>query len=128
LFLISNKDSGEVSNLNTPAEVELEQPIESNNSSSVEQTDTKTIAAAEVSQHNSENDCWTIINGKVYDITSYIPRHPGGNEILLACGKDGTSLFTSRTDDDGEEIGSGTPHSTSASNQLKQFLLGDLED
>ena len=47
----------------------------------------------EVSKHSTKEDCWTVIEGRVYDITSYIPRHPGGGNILSACGTDGTAFF-----------------------------------
>ncbi len=90
------------------------------------QLDTKTVSADEVKVHNSKDDCWTIISGKVYDITEYIPNHPGGDEILRACGDDGTQLFTERTDDDGEAVGSGTPHSPTAESLLADFYIGDL--
>lgn len=90
------------------------------------QSSSKTISADEVKKHNSKDDCWTIVQGNVYDITSYIPNHPGGDEILRACGEDGTELFTARTDKDGETVGSGTPHSPSAQSQLEAFLVGRL--
>ena len=35
-----------------------------------------------------------VINGKVYDVTQYIPFHPGGQKILMGVGKDGTDLFS----------------------------------
>lgn len=88
--------------------------------------DPKLITKAELAQHNKKSDCWTIVSGKVYDITSYIPRHPGGDDILLACGADGTSLFTSRETSSGEVVGSGDPHSSSASSQLQRLYIGDL--
>jgi len=47
----------------------------------------------EVATHNSAASCWMAIRGKVYDVTSFISRHPGGNNILKGCGKDATSLF-----------------------------------
>ncbi len=84
------------------------------------------LTAAEVAEHNTSDDCWTIINNSVYDITEYVPRHPGGDDIILACGSDGTSLFMSRTTEDGETVGSGEPHSSKAQNQLAQFKIGDL--
>ena len=34
-----------------------------------------------------------MIENKVYDVTSFIPQHPGGNEILKGCGKDATTMF-----------------------------------
>lgn len=50
--------------------------------------------SAEVAQHSSESSCWSIVNGNVYDLTSYIPRHPGGKrEILGICGRDGSFAF-----------------------------------
>jgi hypothetical protein len=49
---------------------------------------------AEVALHASESSCWSIVNGNVYDLTSYIPKHPGGSsKIIRICGKDGSSAF-----------------------------------
>lgn len=84
------------------------------------------FTSAEVAAHNTEADCWSIINDNVYDLTSYIPRHPGGDEILRACGVDGTSLFTSRTTESGEAVGTGTGHSSSAQSQLESLKVGTL--
>mmetsp|Transcript_19611 Transcript_19611/g.36052 ORF Transcript_19611/g.36052 Transcript_19611/m.36052 type:complete len:239 (+) Transcript_19611:4044-4760(+) len=47
----------------------------------------------EVAQHNKAGDVWIVIKGKVYDITQYVPYHPGGDIILTAAGSDGTTLF-----------------------------------
>lgn len=80
----------------------------------------------EVSMHNSRTDCWTVISGEVYDLTDYVIRHPGGNEILRACGTDATSLFNSRQTTDGQPVGSGTPHSQAAREQLTQLKIGNL--
>ncbi len=42
---------------------------------------------SELSTHNSLSDCWVAYDGKVYDITSFLPNHPGGiNRILPYCG------------------------------------------
>ncbi|KAI8956886.1 hypothetical protein F5Y11DRAFT_361311 [Daldinia sp. FL1419] len=39
-------------------------------------------------------DAWTALGGRVYNITPYIPFHPGGEpELLRAAGRDGTKLF-----------------------------------
>lgn len=92
----------------------------------VETADQEVYAAAEVADHNSATDCWTIIDGSVYDITSYVSRHPGGDDILAACGTDGTTLFTQRTDDSGDAVGSGTPHSSSAASQLASLKIGTV--
>lgn len=45
-------------------------------------------------QHKSRDDCWTMLGGKVYNITPYVKFHPGGvDEIMKCAGRDGTSLF-----------------------------------
>lgn len=44
--------------------------------------------------HKQKNDCWTVLKGKVYNITPYVKFHPGGVEEIMKCaGKDGTTLF-----------------------------------
>ena len=48
----------------------------------------------EVSLHNTKDDAWFIIEGKVIDVTSFVDSHPGGGEPLLeVAGKDATSAF-----------------------------------
>lgn len=88
----------------------------------------RVFSLAEVEKHGTENDCWTVIDGGVYDITSYIGRHPGGNEILRACGADSTQLFKTRTDTDGNPIGSGQPHSAVAEAQLEKMRIGGVSE
>lgn len=86
----------------------------------------KTFTMAEIATHNSKTDCWTVISGQVYELTDFVNRHPGGNEVVRACGIDATTLFTSRTTEDGQPIGSGTPHSRVAQEQLDQLKIGNL--
>jgi cytochrome b involved in lipid metabolism len=39
-------------------------------------------------------DAWTVLGGKVYNITPYLLYHPGGEpELMKAAGRDGTKLF-----------------------------------
>ena len=43
----------------------------------------KVISLAEVAKHNTVASCWIVVEGKVYDATSYLQPHPGGKEIIL---------------------------------------------
>ena len=70
--------------------------------------------AADVAAHSTASDCWMILSGNVYDLTSFLPSHSGGaSSISPKCGQDGTSLFSGR-------------HSASYLNQLNTYLLGTL--
>ncbi len=86
----------------------------------------KTFTLSDVAQHNSKEDCWTVISDDVYDLTKFISRHPGGDEILRACGTDATMLFSSRQTNDGQLVGTGTPHSKVAGEQLIKLKIGKL--
>lgn len=48
----------------------------------------------QVAEHASKEDCWIIISDKVYDVTEFIAKHPGGAEVLAnQCGKESTQAF-----------------------------------
>ncbi|KAF8167968.1 FMN-dependent dehydrogenase-domain-containing protein [Crassisporium funariophilum] len=48
----------------------------------------------QVSEHKSPNSCWVIIQNKVYDVTEFLPEHPGGADIILKyAGRDATSVY-----------------------------------
>ncbi|XP_014843116.1 PREDICTED: cytochrome b5-like isoform X1 [Poecilia mexicana] len=76
---------------------------------------TKYYTLEEVRVHNMSNDTWLIIHNKIYDITSFLEEHPGGEEVLLEQGgSDATESF--------EDVG----HSTDAREMLQQFYIGEL--
>lgn len=55
----------------------------------------KPYTVEEVKLHNKENDLWTILDGKVFNLTLYFDYHPGGaKKLMLGAGKDCTSLFS----------------------------------
>lgn len=88
---------------------------ETNNNSSA----TKTFTAAELAAHSTESDCWVAISGKVYNVTTIIPTHPGGPEAIVPfCGKDATVAFQ-------ERAGKG-PHPEQAQNNLANYYEGEL--
>ena len=48
----------------------------------------------EVAMHNSDKSPWTVVGGRVYDLTGFLYKHPGGySAISKAVGRDGTSVF-----------------------------------
>ncbi len=52
---------------------------------------------AEVAKHTTASDCWTVVNGEVYNLSSFTGKHPGGvPAISKICGVDGTAIFTAQ--------------------------------
>jgi hypothetical protein len=52
------------------------------------------FTAEEVAQHNKASDCWTIVDGFVYDVTSFANRHPAGSEAIREmCGVNASEDF-----------------------------------
>lgn len=52
------------------------------------------VTMQQVRQHNTAEDGWVVLRGKVYNITPYLKYHPGGVRILAAlAGKDCTAQF-----------------------------------
>ncbi|KAJ3733857.1 FMN-dependent dehydrogenase-domain-containing protein [Lentinula guzmanii] len=48
----------------------------------------------EVSKHGDATSCWLIIKNKVYDVTEFLSKHPGGPSIILKyAGCDATSAY-----------------------------------
>ena len=81
------------------------------------------ITMETVAAHNTADDCWLVLSGKVYDVTEFIAGgiHPGGEAIIEGCGKDATTLFETRP------MGSGTPHSDNARGFAENYYIGELE-
>lgn len=74
----------------------------------------------DILSHNTEDDCWMVINDKVYDVTTYISMHPGGKAILNGCGKDATDLFENRP------TNLKKPHPDNAREKLKNYYIGNI--
>lgn len=75
----------------------------------------KSYSKAEVARHNKRTDCWIIIKDKVFDVTSYVEEHPGGDAILDHAGDDSTEGFY------------GPQHATRVFEMIDDFCIGDLE-
>ncbi len=56
-----------------------------------------TYTLAQIAEHATAESCWSAVNGMVYDLTKWIPLHPGGEaKIKALCGKDGSTSFTNK--------------------------------
>lgn len=44
----------------------------------------RSIPLRELRAHNTREDAWIAVQGKVFDITSYAEYHPGGIDMILA--------------------------------------------
>lgn len=81
-----------------------------------ESTGDKVIRMEEVEEHNREAETiWTVIHGKVYDVTKFLEEHPGGGEIILEnAGMDSSEMF--------DDVG----HSSDANEMLTDLYIGNL--
>jgi len=76
----------------------------------------KTVTWEQLKAHTTKDSLWLLVNGKVYDVTSFIDEHPGGDEVLFAeAGRDATEAF--------EDVG----HSDEARAYLPPMYIGDIE-
>ncbi|MQL90814.1 hypothetical protein Taro_023418, partial [Colocasia esculenta] len=79
--------------------------------------DLKKIPASEVALHSSKEDCWLVIDSKVYDVTQFLEDHPGGEEVLVHASADGDATESF------EDVG----HSSTAKSMMTSYLIGVLE-
>jgi cytochrome b involved in lipid metabolism len=91
-------------------EVKIETPQEEDTVWSIAKTG---FTTAEVAEHSSADDCWLILDKKVYEVTEFIPSHPGGKAILKGCGKDATQMFAG--------------HPESAKAMKEKYYIGELQ-
>lgn len=76
----------------------------------------------DIAMHNTAEDCWMIIDNKVYDFTNYLKMHPSGAASMTPyCGADGTQGY------DTKDKKQPTPHSSTADSLLKDYYLGELQ-
>lgn len=75
------------------------------------------MSMTSVASHATAKDCWVVIDGSVYNVSSFISQHPGGaRAIARVCGKDGTATFSSE----------GAHARTGAAESLAQFYVGSV--
>ncbi len=77
------------------------------------------LTSGEISKHNNSSDCWIIIENKVYAVSDFLARHPGGGGLITPyCGKDATQPFITKA-------GRGS-HSATAMRLLGLIYIGDV--
>lgn len=97
------------------ATTEASTPADTGTTPAPEATD-EGYTMEEVAQHATAESCWVVIRDTVYDVTDWIPQHPGGaNRIIPLCGTDATANF-------------GAQHGDAAlpNQRLSEFELGPL--
>ncbi|KAJ5595183.1 uncharacterized protein N7459_001391 [Penicillium hispanicum] len=79
-------------------------------------SESKEFTLQEVTAHNTKKDLYMVVHNKVYDCSSFVDEHPGGEEVLLdVAGQDGTEAF--------EDVG----HSDEAREILDGLLVGTVK-
>lgn len=97
-------------------ETEKNQPTVIVDSQTEASASTDDYTLAQVMLHSNEDDCWTAIHGKIYDVTAFFGVHPGGDRNLFrVCGIDATAAFERKHGGDEK------PEET-----LGGFSIGDL--
>ncbi|KAF2164012.1 hypothetical protein M409DRAFT_25783 [Zasmidium cellare ATCC 36951] len=82
-------------------------------------TPQKQFTRQEIEKHSTENDCWLVVDQKVYDCTSVLSWHPGGKAAILGhAGK-----VHQETSDEFASI-----HDGFAYQKLKECILGVVTD
>lgn len=77
----------------------------------------KEFKMEEVAKHSISKDCWIVIKNKVYDISSYIPKHPTPETTLTKyCGKIADIGWDTKDKK--------SPHSRAAKRLLDRFEVG----
>jgi 4-hydroxysphinganine ceramide fatty acyl 2-hydroxylase len=72
----------------------------------------------DVEQHKGRASCWVTRDGKVYDVTEFLPDHPGGDDLILNYGgKDVDAVMRDAQEHD---------HSESAFDMLDGYAIGRL--
>jgi cytochrome b involved in lipid metabolism len=77
---------------------------------------------ADISRHGEPGDCWMAIDGAVYDLSDYLPRHPTAIEVVADwCGSDASRAMHTKG-----KLGS--DHSDAAWRRLERYRIGTLAD
>ena len=78
-----------------------------------------TYTITDVATHNTPQDCWTIFENNVYDLTTYLTNHDRFMDIREWCGTDMTEDFITKA-------GEGRDHKSGSYTLLEQYYIGTV--
>lgn len=97
-----------------PSTVSTPEVVKTNEQTGTTTDTSNVLNKINVAKHNTVIDCYLIVKGSVYNVTSFIGQHPGGRDrIIEMCGQEATAVFSA-------------VHSNFAWNLLKDFYVGPL--
>ena len=98
IALMTNSGSQEPSPAyNPPAETKSDNQVPPITPAPKKSATPKTYTMTEVAQHANTESCWSVVRGGVYNLTSWISQHPGGEKAILdMCGQDATDDFNGK--------------------------------
>lgn len=89
-------------------------PFEPNSSQPKLKKELPSYSWTEIAAHCTVDSCWLVVRGKVYDVTSFVDKHPGSSQAILKhAGTDSTVDFDF--------------HSSSAQRLWQKYLIGYVE-
>ncbi len=103
--------SAESDTSKTDGAADQDAPADAADASSGEQ-----FTLEEVAQNNTAESCWAVVDGSVYDLTTWISEHPGGSRVIeRLCGTDATATFSNQHSGNSKAAG-----------ELDDHLIGKL--
>lgn len=113
-YAVSIRDSFFVGNIDTTSSKLSDSPSKTLEPDTKKHT--KEYTYEEVAKHNTPEDCWIVVHGKVYDPLPFLNEHPGGPTVITnRAGKDCSKAF--------DEVG----HTELATKQMKDLLVGAIK-
>ncbi len=76
----------------------------------------------EVASHATPEDCWMAIDGGVYELSEYLPRHPTDLDVIAQwCGREASEAMHTMG-------GRGRDHSDFTWRRLERYRIGALRE
>jgi 4-hydroxysphinganine ceramide fatty acyl 2-hydroxylase len=79
---------------------------------------TRIYTTEDVARHTTPLSCWVTRSGKVYDVSAFLPDHPGGDDLILKYAGRAVEAVMKNPDEH--------DHSDSAYEMLDEYVIGRL--